>query len=83
MSALRRIWYGPPEWIAQSTSAKQRRAINFWLFVVWLIPGFIIWLTLRDALWFVGFMSVWAIWVGHLSTVAAETPVEEEGAETS
>ena len=77
-SALRRIWYGPPEWIARSTSAKQRRALNFWILVVWFVPGTLIWLTLRNQLWFVGFMSVWAIWVGHLSAVAAETPVEEE-----
>jgi hypothetical protein len=42
------------------------------------MPGALIWLTLRNALWFVGFMSVWAIWVGHLGAVAAETPVEEE-----
>ena len=75
---LRRIWYGPPEWIARRTTAKQRRAINFWTLVVWLGPGLATWLLLRNELWFVGFMSVWAIWVGHLSAVAAETPVEEE-----
>jgi hypothetical protein len=78
MGFLRRIWYGPPEWIARRTTAMQRRAINFWILMVWLIPGTAIWLVLRDDLWFVGFMSVWAIWVGHLGAVAAETPVEEE-----
>jgi len=75
---LSRIWYGPPEWIARCLTAKQRRAVNFWILVFWLIPGTVIWLTLRNELWFVGFMSVWAIWVGHLGAVAAETPVEEE-----
>ena len=75
---VRRIWFGPPEWIARGTTAKQRRAINFWILVFWLGPGAALWLVLRNELWFVGFMSVWAIWVGHLSAVAAETPVEEE-----
>ena len=83
MANLRRIWYGPPEWIARRTTAKQRRAINFWVLVVWIIPGALIWFAMRNALWFVGFMSVWAIWVGHLSAVAAETPVEAEEAEAS
>jgi hypothetical protein len=83
VTQLRRIWYGPPEWIARSTSAKQRRAINFWVLVLWLIPGTVIWFAFRNALWFVGFMSVWAIWVGHLSAVAAETPVEHEKQEAA
>ena len=46
--------------------------------MLWLGPGTALWLSLRNDLWFVGFMSVWAIWVGHLGAVAAETPVEEE-----
>ena len=36
-------------------------------------------IVLRDALWFVGFMSLYAIWVTHLAGWAAETPVEPEG----
>ena len=46
--------------------------------LLWICPGAAIWFLLRNDLWFVGFMSVWVIWVGHLSAVAAETPVEEE-----
>jgi hypothetical protein len=80
METLRRIWYGPPEFIARRTTAKQRLALNFWVLVLWLGPGTLLWLHLRNALWFVGFMSVWAIWVGHLDAVAAETPVQEEKA---
>ena len=75
---LQRIWFTPPEWIANRTTPRQRRALNFWILILWLGPGLLLWLWLRNALWFVGFMSVWAIWVGHLSSVAAETPVEED-----
>ena len=35
-------------------------------------------IILRDALWFVGFMSLYAIWVTHIAGWAAETPVEPE-----
>ena len=47
--------------------------------MVWLTLGLVIWIILRDALWFVGFMSLYAIWVTHLAGWAAETPVEPEG----
>ena len=38
--------------------------------------GFAARIILRNALWFVGFMSLYAIWVTHLAGWAAETPVE-------
>jgi len=41
----------------------------------------VIWIILRNALWFVGFMSLYAIWVTHLAGWAAETPVEPESDE--
>ena len=34
--------------------------------------------TERNELWFVGFMSLYAIWITHLAGWAAETPVEHE-----
>lgn len=70
--------FGPPDWLAHQLTARDRRAINFWLLVGWIVPGLPVWLALRNVLWFVGFMSIWAIWVGHLGAVAAETPVEAE-----
>lgn len=70
-----------PELFVARTTAKQRRALNFWLFVLWLIPGTVIWVLLRDALWFVGFMSIYAIWITHWSGYSAETPVENEDIE--
>ena len=68
----------PSEAIIRRSSARLRREVHFWLLVVWLTAGTGVWLWLRDALWFVGFMSIYAIWVTHLTGWAAETPVEEE-----
>jgi len=70
------------EWLVSRTSAKQRRIIHYWLTVGWLTIGSVVWLILRNALWFVGFMSLYAIWITHLAGWAAETPVEPEGDES-
>jgi hypothetical protein len=67
------------EWVVTRTSAKQRRQMHYWLTVLWFTLGTAVWILLRDALWFVGFMSLYAIWISHLAGWAAETPVEEEG----
>lgn len=70
------------EWVIHRTNAKQRRVVHYWLTVLWLTVGLALWIILRNALWFVGFMSLYAIWVTHLAGWAAETPVEnEDGAE--
>jgi hypothetical protein len=67
-----------PDVVARRTTAKQRRAIHFWLTLFWLVPGTVIWLFIRDSLWFVGFMSLYAIWISHLAGWSAETPAEVE-----
>lgn len=66
------------EWAIEKTDAAQRRMIHYWLTLSWLIIGFPVWLTLRNVIWFVGFMSLYAIWITHLAGWAAETPVEPE-----
>jgi len=66
------------EWVVDKTSAKQRRVIHYWATVLWFTIGLVVWVILRNALWFVGFMSLYAIWVTHLAGWAAETPVESE-----
>lgn len=73
-----RIFYGPGDWLVAHTDRRGRAAINFWLLILWFVPGIFIWFLLRDALWFVGFMSIYAIWTGHLGALSAETPVENE-----
>jgi len=66
------------EWIIKRTNARQRRILHYWLTVTWFTVGLVVWLVLRDDLWFVGFMSLYAIWITHLAGWAAETPVERE-----
>lgn len=66
------------EWLVSRTNAQQRRTIHYWATIVWLTVGLVAWIILRDALWFVGFMSIYAIWVTHIAGWAAETPVETE-----
>ena len=66
------------EWIVDRSTAHQRRMIHYWLTIAWLTVGLVLWLVLRQALWFVGLMSLYAIWITHIAGWAAETPVEEE-----
>ena len=66
------------EWLVTRTSAEQRRVVHYWLTILWFTVGLVVWISLRDALWFVGFMSLYAIWVTHVAGWAAETPVESE-----
>jgi uncharacterized membrane protein len=66
------------EWVIHRTSAKQRRIIHYWFTILWFTAGLVIWIALRNQLWFVGFMSLYAIWITHLAGWAAETPVEPE-----
>lgn len=63
------------------TSDKRETASrhHYWLTITWLTVGSAIWPVLRNDLWFVGFMSLYAIWITHLAGWAAETPVEAEG----
>ena len=66
------------EWVIDRTSAKQRRIAHYWLTILWFTVGLVLWIVLRNELWFVGFMSLYAIWITHLAGWAAETPVEHE-----
>ena len=69
------------EWLISRTNARQRRMVHYWLTILWLTVGVVFWMLLRNALWFVGFMSLYAIWITHLAGWAAETPVEGEDTE--
>lgn len=66
------------EWVIERTNAKQRRVLHYWLTLIWFTIGLAVWIILRHALWFVGLMSLYAIWITHLAGWAAETLVEEE-----
>ena len=66
------------EWAIEHTSAQTRRTLHYWMTILWVTVGLVVWIILRNVLWFVGFMSLYAIWVTHLAGWAAETPVEAE-----
>ena len=67
---IRKILYGPPNWLVTKFSAEDRRMFGFWV-VVFAIIGSI-------------FFGTQILWVTILSVVAlipnytTETPVEEE-----
>jgi len=71
------------EWVIRRTNARQRRIAHYWLTILWFTVGLAVWIVLRNALWFVGLMSLYAIWITHLAGWAAETPVENESEEES
>jgi hypothetical protein len=71
------------EWIIHRTNARQRRVMHYWLTILWFTVGLALWIVLRQDLWFVGFMSLYAIWITHLAGWAAETPVESEDETTT
>jgi hypothetical protein len=75
---ISKIFYVLPDRFVRHTDARLRRAINFWLLIVWIFPGIFIWFIFKDALWFVGFMSIYALWSTHFGAFSAETPVEQE-----
>jgi len=66
------------EAFVRCTTARQRRIFNWVAFEVWITGGTAVWVILRSQLWFVGFMSLYAIVWGHFLGWAAETPVERE-----
>ncbi len=66
------------EWVVAKSNARQRRILHYWFTILWFTFGLVLWLMLRNELWFVGFMSLYAIWITHLAGWAAETPVESE-----
>ena len=66
------------EWFVEKTTARSRRVLHYWATILWFTVGLVAWIILRNVLWFVGFMSLYAIWVTHLAGWAAETPVEAE-----
>ena len=67
------------EWFIEKTSAHRRRVIHYWVTILWLTVGLVVWIILRDALWFVGFMSLYAIWVTHLGRLGGRDPRRGRG----
>lgn len=67
---LKRLYYGPPNWLARRFSAEQRRAFAFWSIVV-SAAGAIFW---GGVVWYVTALSLLAL----VANFTSETPVEHE-----
>lgn len=68
------------EWLIDCTTARQRRVVNYWLTIVWIILIPISFLTgWAYLVSFVTLLSLIALVLGSFSAWAAETPVEKEG----
>jgi hypothetical protein len=67
---VRRVFYGPPNWVVTKFTAEDRRMFFFWTFVC----ACVLTVFFGRAVLYVTILSVLAL-VGNFS---AETPVEEE-----
>ena len=76
-----RIYYAPGDWLAAHSSTRGRRALAAWVLILCIFPGIPAWYVLREALWFVGFLSIVALILAMWGVVSAETPVEQEDLE--
>jgi hypothetical protein len=77
-SALCWLFYCPGDWIADKTSARDRRAIGAWVLIFSLGPGTTISILYSRAIWWIVILSILAIQLTGFTMVFAETPVEEE-----
>lgn len=81
MSPLARLYFFPGDWLTANTTARQRLGVACWVSIFWLPPvgpGFWMWLLWIKELWFVGLMSIAALWLTGLTMVGTETPVASE-----
>jgi hypothetical protein len=67
---VRRLVYGPPNWLVTKLSAEDRRAIGFWTIILAVLGAFI-W---GRAVLYVTVLSIVAL----IPNYASETPVELE-----
>lgn len=67
---MKRVVYGPPNWLVTKFSAEDRRAFGFWT-IIFAVIGSVFWGN--EVLW-VTVLSVLAL----IPNYASETPVETE-----
>lgn len=67
---LRRVLYGPPDWLVRRFSSRDRRAFGFWTLLLAAVGA----LFFGRAVLYVTVLSVLAL----VPNFTSETPVEEE-----
>lgn len=71
------LYHGPGDWMADATSARDRRSAAAWLLIIYIatIP---LRYPYKNAVWMVWVLSEFAIIFSLLAVGAAETPTETE-----
>jgi hypothetical protein len=67
---VRKLWYGPPNWVVQRFSVEDRRAFGFWVVIFATVGAFFF----GNKVLYVTVLSVVAL----IPNFTTETPVEEE-----
>ncbi len=67
---MRRIFYGPADWLVAHTTAQGRRAFGFWTIVLAILGA----IFFGRAVLYVTILSIVAL----IPNLSSETPVEEE-----
>jgi hypothetical protein len=72
-----RLLHGPGDWLVTHTSAKTRRSVAMWMFIVYVLTVPLRY-PFKDAVWMIYMLSELALALALLAVAAAETPVEDE-----
>lgn len=70
VNTVRFVLYGPPDWLIEHTTARDRRTFGFWC----LVAAVLLYPIFGDAVRYVGVLGL----LGLVPSVTSETPVEEE-----
>jgi hypothetical protein len=78
---ISRMLYGAPDWFADRTSARLRRAVAFWTGMVMIFVITPLAYPVRNSVSVLWALSMLALILACFAMTAAETPVETEGDE--
>lgn len=70
-------FYAPTDWLAARTSARDRRALGFWMAVVFVIATVMTWTSIEHLL-AARILQVLTLTLLLWTIMTTETPVEEE-----
>ena len=74
---MNRVLYGPSEWLAHRTNAKERRAIGFWMGVLFVVATVMTWTRIEHQL-ALRMLQLLTLLLLCWTIVTTETPVETE-----
>lgn len=77
MSLATSIFHSPGDWLADATSARDRRSAATWMLIIYCLTVPLRY-PYKDAVWMVWVLSEFAIIFSLLAVGAAETPAESE-----